>query len=170
VAHDYPEAAGLVVLDGGPCRVGIESTVIDLCEAKPVVRRLGSVSIEQLVNALGPVEVDIAHSQGASPGSARRHYSPRTRSLLLDRAALEDSISRERAAGRRVAAVVLSRLAVEADHVTALPADGNACAAALYDALRRADAAACDSIMIERPSRTDGIWAAIQDRLERATA
>ncbi len=170
VAHDYPEVAGLIVLDGGPCRVGIESTVIDLCEARPVVRRLGSVSIEQLVNVLGPVEVDIAHSQGASPGSARRHYSPRTRSLLLDRASLEDSIARERGAGRRVAAVVLSRLAIDADHVTALPAEGDACAAALYDALRRADAAGCDMIMIERPSRADGIWAAIQDRLERATS
>ncbi|MBU3729233.1 MAG: threonylcarbamoyl-AMP synthase [Phycisphaerales bacterium] len=170
VAHDYPEVPGLIVLDGGPCRVGIESTVVDLCESKPVVRRLGSVSIEQLVNVLGPVEVDIAHAQGASPGSARRHYSPRTRSLLLDRAALEESISRERSAGYRVAAVVLSRLGVDADHVTALPAEGDACAAALYDALRRADAASCDVIVIERPARTDGIWAAIQDRLERATA
>jgi L-threonylcarbamoyladenylate synthase len=170
VAHDYPEVPGLIVLDGGPCRVGIESTVIDLCETRPVVRRLGSVSIEQLVNVLGPVEVDIAHSQGASPGSARRHYAPRTRSLLLDRGALEQSIARERSAGRRVAAVVLSRLGVDADHVTALPAEGDACAAALYDALRRADGAGCDIIMIERPSRTDGIWAAILDRIERATA
>jgi len=170
VAHDYPEVAGLIVLDGGPCRVGIESTVVDLCDAKPVVRRLGSVSIEQLVNVLGPVEVDIAHAQGASPGSARRHYSPRTRSLLLDRAALETSIARERSAGHRVAAVVLSRLGVDADYLTALPAEGDACAAALYDALRRADGAGCDVIVIERPARADGIWAAIQDRLERATA
>lgn len=170
VAHDYPEVPGLIVLDGGPCRVGIESTVVDLCDARPVVRRLGSVSIDQLVHALGPVEVDIAHSQGASPGSARRHYSPRTRSVLLDRSAIDGAIAAERAAGRRVAAVVLSRLGVEADLVTALPADGEQCAAALYDALRRADAAGCDMIMVERPARTDGIWAAIHDRLERATA
>jgi L-threonylcarbamoyladenylate synthase len=170
VAHDYPEVPGLIVLDGGPCRVGIESTVVDLCEAKPVVRRLGSVSIEQLVSVLGPVEVDIAHAQGPSPGSARRHYSPRTPSALVGRSELDGAIARERSAGRRVAAVVLSKLGADADHVTALPADGDACAAALYDALRRADSASCDIILVERPSRADGIWAAIRDRLERATA
>lgn len=170
VADDYPDEPDLIVLDGGACSLGIESTVIDLCEARPVVRRLGSVAIDALALVLGPMEVDVAHGQGASPGTARRHYAPRTPALLLERGALMGTVAHERSRGRRVAAVVLSPDGIDADHIVQLPADGDACAAALYDALRRADAARCDVILIERPARTDGIWAAIRDRLDRATA
>jgi L-threonylcarbamoyladenylate synthase len=167
VAADYSGESDLVVLDGGPCTVGIESTVVDLTTPKPLVRRLGSVTIERLAEIVGPIEVDIGSEQGASPGTALRHYAPKLPATLVDAADLANSL----ASGSPAAVLCFDAAKVEAPHVRlVMPPEADAYASALYDALRRADGTGCTRIVIERPSASAGVWSAILDRLSRATA
>ncbi len=166
VAEDYSDQPDLVVLDGGPCIVGIESTVVDLTEAKPVVRRLGVVTIEQLAEVLGPIEVDVAVEQGASPGTALRHYAPNIPALLVER----DGISEVLASGPPAAVLCFAATQVQAPHVRiVMPPEADGYAAQLYDALRRADSTGVARIVIEAPPKAPGLWTAIHDRLHRAT-
>ena len=82
VASDYASvdaAAELLILDGGPCRRGIESTVLDLCGSVPRILRPGAVSREDIEGVLGSVSGDDAPmQQSASPGTRSRHYAPGT--------------------------------------------------------------------------------------------
>ncbi len=167
VASDYREHTDLMVLDGGPCMLGIESTVVDLTESKPVVRRLGVVTIEQLSALLGPIEVDMPSEQTASPGSAVRHYAPSVPSILVSREQLASVL----ATGSPAAVVCLAGTQVGEGHIRLeMPSDADGYAAHLYETLRRADAAGCERIVIELPSQRTGVWSAIIDRLRRATS
>jgi L-threonylcarbamoyladenylate synthase len=68
-----------IILDGGACAVGLESTVIDLCGARPALLRHGAVTLEQLREVIGPVEDATRPAQGQpprSPGQIARHYAP----------------------------------------------------------------------------------------------
>jgi len=90
VRHDI---GGMVeaIVDGGDCRVGLESTIIDLSVKPPRLLRPGGVSLEQLREILGEVSVDAAvyrkleaGEQPKAPGMKYRHYSPRARVIILD--------------------------------------------------------------------------------------
>jgi len=167
VADDYHEQTGLIVLDGGPCNVGIESTVVDLTESKPVVRRLGSITIERMTELLGPIEVDVAIEQSNSPGTSIRHYAPTLPAVIVPREGLADELSR----GGPAAVICLPGTEVPAGHVRLeMPAMGDQYAAALYGMLRRADTCGCERIVVERPEGKGGVWSAVQDRLTRATS
>ncbi len=167
VASDYREHTDLMVLDGGPCNLGIESTVVDLCESRPVVRRLGVVTIERLTELLGPVEVETPTEQSASPGSAMRHYAPRLPAAL----ATHDELSAMLATGTPAAVLMFSESDIDPRHTRLdMPGDGDGYAARLYETLRRADASGCERIVIELPPQHHGVWGAIIDRLRRATS
>jgi len=93
--HVRDELGGSVdlVLDGGPCRVGIESTVIDLTTSKPTILRPGAVTREQIEQVIGPVRlfagaVDPAHA-AASPGQQEVHYAPVTPAFRFEAAELD---------------------------------------------------------------------------------
>lgn len=158
------------VLDGGPCRRGIESTVVSLSETARVLRP-GLVSAEQIAAVLGrPVaaatgEVAAGHVAAPSPGLAARHYAPRTRTVVFAAAAWPGVLPKGRAA------VLSSRLtSVPAPHVLLpMPKDADDYAARLYAALREADALGFDLIAVERPDEPGPVWEAIRDRLRRAT-
>ncbi len=166
VARDYADQPDLMILDGGPCTLGIESTVIDLCESKPVVRRLGAVTIERLSALLGPIEVDMPIEQGPSPGSSLRHYAPTLPAAIVEREHLGAALSD----GPPAAVICFTAAVVPAPHVRIdMPSDADGYAAAIYDALRRADESGCERIVIERPVQQHGLWSAIHDRLQRAT-
>ncbi|MSR44086.1 MAG: threonylcarbamoyl-AMP synthase [Phycisphaerales bacterium] len=167
VADDYEDQQDLMVLDGGPCILGIESTVIDLSESKPVVRRLGAVTIERLAELLGPIEIDMVIEQGVSPGSAHRHYAPRLPAEIVS----SDHLAQALAGGTVAAVVCFSGSIVPPGHVRfEMPGDPEGYAAHLYEVLRRADNANCARIVIEAPTQRTGLWSAIQDRLSRATS
>jgi L-threonylcarbamoyladenylate synthase len=168
VAEEFPDCEELIVLDGGPCEVGIESTVLDVTRTPARVLRPGGVSIEALRDVIGEVEASGEAAQAQSPGTSPRHYAPRTRCELVSsgelRERLHDAID-------RVAVVSFGASVADRTHfVIALPRDAQRYAAMLYDALRQADASGADRILIERPTETAGLWMAIQDRLQRATA
>jgi L-threonylcarbamoyladenylate synthase len=152
-----PTAAGHVpgdladaVLDGGPARVGIESTVLSLAGA-PTLLRPGVIPLPDLEALIGPVQV-AGTVEGAhpSPGMHERHYRPSTPLYLIDTGA-------PLPAGRGV----LLRIGME------MPADPLDYAAALYGTLHRLDAESYDWIAIERPPDTPA-WAGVLDRLRRA--
>ncbi len=149
-----------LVLDGGPCRVGIESTVLSLAGPVPVLLRPGMVSREQIESLIGPVALAGAVADGeahAAPGQHSRHYSPR--------AALRLGYPEEQA---RVA-YLWWRVERAAEFAVRMPNDPDRYAAMLYDTLHRADGLGVTEIVVEPVP--DGVdWDGIRDRLARAAA
>ncbi len=161
VRDSLGEAVDLI-LDGGSTDVGIESTVLSLAGLRPVLLRLGMVSQREIEDRIGPVEVAAAAGSGphASPGMHRRHYSPRTRLLLVEGGGVPDR-------GRGAYASLGSEPAGPVARVVRMPTDPAMYAAVLYETLHKLDREGLDWIAVERPpERAD--WAAVLDRLERA--
>jgi L-threonylcarbamoyladenylate synthase len=168
VAEEFGDDDDLFVLDGGPCAVGLESTVLDMTSTPPRVLRPGGVPIELLRGVIGETERSESAAQTHSPGSSARHYAPQTPCELVTQ---DELVLRLSASKRKLAAVCMSAALGRPEHaVFVLPEHAERYAAMLYDALRRADASGAETILIERPAQSDGLWAAIQDRLRRATA
>jgi L-threonylcarbamoyladenylate synthase len=149
-AAHIPEALADFTLDGGPARVGIESTVLSLVGV-PTLLRPGAVSIIELESLIGPILQGGTPAGGAhaAPGMHARHYRPATPLYL-------DTVQRE---GKGI----VLRIGRE------MPADPQAYAAVLYETLHRLDTLSLDWIAVEPPSDTPE-WAGILDRLRRATA
>ena len=156
-----------MILDGGRSQLGLESTVIDLSGPRPTLLRPGSVTLEALREILGEVDAPEIMEQGASPGTAARHYAPRTTATLVAFGGIREAL-----AGQQAPAAVLC---FDSSHVpsphtaTAMPRDAAVYASALYDALRSVDSLGCARILIEAPPSSDGLWRAVVDRLRRAT-
>jgi L-threonylcarbamoyladenylate synthase len=146
-ASHVPEALADYVLDGGPARVGIESTVLSLVGGATLLRP-GVIPLPELEALIGPIRIAGAPGEGAhdSPGMHPRHYRPRTPLVLLrDGEALP--------AGKGVK--------------PEMPADPREYAAVLYETLHRLDAEGFDWIALDRPPDAPE-WAGVLDRLRRA--
>lgn len=167
-----------LVLDGGTCAHGIESTVVDVSGAEPRVLRPGALDLEALRRVLPAVQVASAALADdavvrAAPGMAARHYAPRTRVILADD--LEAELAVACASGLRVATLVWSEdgkrvvrgLADRVAVVAELPFDPKAYARALFAELHRVDAAGVGLVVVEQVPDTPGFWA-VRDRLARA--
>jgi L-threonylcarbamoyladenylate synthase len=155
-------AAVDLILDGGPTNVGIESTVLSLAGAHPVLLRPGMVSQAEIEELVGPVEMHTHNGPGAhaSPGLHPRHYSPRTRLLLVEGGAVPNE-------GRGAYLGLSSEPARPVACFVPMPAQAADYAARLYETLHRLDREGLDWIAVERPPNHPG-WAGILDRLERA--
>ncbi len=166
VVADFPEADELLVLDGGACEIGIESTVQELTGTTPRVLRPGAITVERLREVLGEVDAPPVTTQLASPGTSLLHYAPRTPAELVETTQLAQRL----AGGAPAAVLCFEPASVKPPHVPApMPRSAELYAARLYDALRTADATGMSRIIIEQPPETHGPWAAIHDRLRRAT-
>ncbi len=180
VAESFTPAQ-VFVLDGGPCRRGIESTVVTLAEPVPRVLRPGVIGAKEITDVLGH---EVRGFDGAelppaspaapleSPGRLESHYAPLAPAVLVDRAGLESLL---RSARGRVAVLAHEPLDIRPPHtLERMPTDASAYAAAIYAALRRADAGSPDVIAVLRPALTGGVdapvWEAVLDRLRRATS
>lgn len=173
VRESFTEAQ-VYVLDGGPCRAGIESTVLWLAGGPPRILRPGPIDAEQISRVLGePVEPYQAaapspsEQPAASPGQLATHYAPRTRTILVEGSDVESTL--QQTTGRAVV-LSLTRDAPPPHTTIRLPSDPAAYAARLYAALREADASHADLIVVERPPLTGPVWEAVADRLRRAAA
>ncbi len=170
VVEDYtniPEASDVLVVDGGPCECGIESTVLDLTCDPPRILRAGSVLASQIEAVIGPLwGGSLPHSQDASPGTAARHYAPTKHIARVD----EKDLARHLAATANTATIIgLSGLAVPHPHNhLSMPDSPEAAARVLYDYLRKADVQASDRIVVVLPPDSPQ-WQAIRDRLLRAS-
>jgi len=162
------EREELIVIDGGACRTGIESTVVDLTTDPARVLRPGGVGIDAIASALGRA-VEPSGPVGAggaarSPGRVGAHYKPRTALRVMDRAAIGD-------AGARVAVLYWSGGAPEhAGASIRMSAQAGAFGADLYAALHEADALGMDEIWVQSPpgAENDPIRVAVMERLGRA--
>ncbi len=153
-----------LILDGGPTRVGIESTVLSLAGPRPRLLRPGIISRTEIEELIGPVETAASVAPGGShpsPGLHPRHYSPATRLVLVRDGAVP---------GEGSGAYVgfgETRPAAETAVVVAMPAEAGAYAAALYATLHDLDRRQLDWIAVEVPPE-GAEWAGVRDRLERA--
>lgn len=156
--HVRAELGGEVdlIVDGGPARVGVESTIVDLTGAVPAVLRTGAITPSQLGDALGAPVVTRAGGAVRAPGTLPSHYAPRARVVLVEASAREAEMRRRADAGERVALLTL-------------PDDPAAAARSLYAALRALDADGYDAIIATLPPDTEAN-AAVRDRLTRAAA
>ena len=153
-----------LVLEGGPSEVGIESTILDLSGARPVLLRPGRISREELRAVLG-VEVEPTNSaKTRHSGGLERHYAPRTPARLVPGYALDKEIGRLK---EKVAVLAFSRPDERVDYWLRMPREPQAYAQKLYAALRELDSALCDEILVEAPPES-AEWAAVRDRLRRA--
>jgi L-threonylcarbamoyladenylate synthase len=164
-----------LVLDGGPCPTGLESTVLDVRGDSPIILRPGSLGLA----ALRAVDPRVDYAKGASvssdaprpsPGMDLRHYAPRAKLILA--ASREAAVAEAEARAARGEAVGLVLRGVgnsPAPGVSELPDDPSAYAHLLYATLHDLDGAGVVSIVVQAVPETDA-WRAVADRLARASA
>ncbi len=184
VMHDMDGKIAAVV-DGGPCEVGVESTVLTLCTRVPRILRPGRVTPEDLFDVLGDVEVDDAvlgqlaeGAVAASPGMKYKHYSPKAEVYIVDGSAegfakyVNEKVAERAAEEAAVAALVFDGEEALVNCVT-LPFgaedDSLGQAEHLFDDLRRADELGVSDIYVRCPS-AEGVGLAVMNRLGRAAA
>jgi L-threonylcarbamoyladenylate synthase len=155
-----------LILDGGPCRVGIESTVISFLTTPPRLLRPGGIALEALREVVGTVDIDRGGDERLAPGRSLRHYAPRTPLRLVG--SVREIAAADRAGAALLAVAPLDGAAGFA-HVEILAPDGDLhrAAANLFAALRRLDGGGYARIYaVSIPER--GLGLAIMDRLKRA--
>ena len=168
-------AAVSLVLDGGPCSVGIESTIVDLSRDQPVLLRPGAIAMAQLEAVLGqPIAVAApgAEAQPRVSGSLAAHYAPATPLQLLAATQLAAAARAALQGGQRIAVLARRRAPARlAEGVLwhAAPVNARAYAHDLYATLRRLDVSGVDCILVEAPP-AEAPWLAVLDRLQRAAA
>jgi len=170
VADDLGDAVDLI-LDGGACDVGIESTIIAFTGHAPMMLRPGGIDIDAIAKVLGRMPVARDAAAPRASGSLGSHYAPRTPAGLVAKDALRAELSQLEGRDERVAVLAWSVEPPDGfDGVwLGAPRDAVAYGHALYANLRALDAANADTILIEQVPE-DNAWTAIRDRLARATS
>lgn len=182
-AHHVLEGLGNridLILDGGPCAKGIESTVIDCTTSPPRILRPGPLSRAELEAAVGGPVVwpDAAEADGParSPGRQARHYAPRT--TLEVRSDAGERVAMLVGEGRRVGWLTtrtddpeVRRLAASSREllIVPMPANPEGFAVRLYATLHALDQRQLECIVVDEPPDADE-WRAVRDRLSRAAA
>ena len=166
-----------LIVDGGPCVVGIESTVVDVTGSRPRILRPGVISAEQVAEAAGVqpgVQTDADEGPLRSPGQLSRHYSPRARLEMWawnsDRE-LADRLTAQGIGKDRLFVLAHSRIPSDPmpAQVSFIPDDPEAFARALYRYLHECDARGATLVVVEHLPG-DSAWDGVRDRLQRASA
>jgi len=156
-----------LILDGGPCHVGVESTILSFSEGKPKLLRPGGVPVEEIESVIGKVEIVRSETQSPSaPGMLPRHYAPRTPIVLAPEEAFDSY--RNRNAGYLVFQEPVGGRAFDHTEVLSQKGDFREAAANLFAAIRRLDALNLEVIVAEAVPEI-GLGRAIMDRLRRAS-
>jgi L-threonylcarbamoyladenylate synthase len=160
-----------VILDGGECQIGLESTIVAFEGATVRLLRPGSVTAAQIRELVGELIVGPHASSPRVPGSAPKHYSPTTPMTVVPAGEIDAQADAQSAGGRRIA-VLAQRLPLRAHkYVTWINAGGRpeSFGRDLYTNLRTLDKAGCQRILVQ--AVPDGErWEAIRDRLLRAAS
>ncbi|MDP3835475.1 MAG: L-threonylcarbamoyladenylate synthase, partial [Hydrogenophaga sp.] len=160
----------LLILDGGACPVGIESTIVDATRGQPVLLRPGMITPAQLETACGqPVRLRDEAAPRAS-GTLESHYAPRAKVRLMDGKPLQAALDVLGADAKHIAVYAHSPLKVARGvPLRRMPLDAARCAQELFAVLRELDATGVRLIWVETPP-ADAAWDGVRDRLQRAAA
>jgi L-threonylcarbamoyladenylate synthase len=143
-----------LVLEGGPSRVGVESTIVDLSRERPAILRPGAISPREVGRVLG-VDVEVVEkSETRASGTLESHYAPRTPVRVVAPGGLEAELARLASEGRRARGIAAGD-------------DAERYARELYATLRELDALGLDEIVVEAVPGGEA-WLAVRDRLKRA--
>jgi L-threonylcarbamoyladenylate synthase len=160
-----------LILDGGACPVGIESTIVDLSAGVPRLLRPGAVTRGELEAVLGVAVRDAGRDAPRASGRLESHYAPRTPLELVEPAQLAARINALR--GRRLAVLAPAQALLDRTRDVVLrliaPAQPAEYARRLYALLHELDAAGAERILVVRPP-SGADWEAVHDRLRRAQA
>jgi L-threonylcarbamoyladenylate synthase len=159
-----------MVLDGGACSVGIESTILDLSTATPRILRPGMIDATMIAGVLGQRPAQQGDTAPRVPGSVAAHYAPRTPMQRVPSAALATVLAQALEHGKRIAVLAFQPAPANLSNIAAwrvIDPDPAGFAHALYADLRELDAQNCDLILVEAPPETED-WLALADRLGRA--
>lgn len=156
------------ILDGGPCRIGIESTIVGWEDDQPQVYRMGGISVEEIESTIGPVTIQQhSTSQPQSPGQLRNHYAPRKKFLLGN---IREMAAQYQPKNPGILAFQ-NRVNIQSNaHLILSPTgDLNEAARNLFAMLRQLDKTNVDVVLAEEVPDV-GLGRAINDRLRRAAS
>lgn len=167
--NDYFEKDIQMVLDGGPCQRGIESTIIGFEGEEPAVFRLGSTSLEAIESVVGSVIIKNKKEVAPdAPGMLERHYAPLTRTILTDDLNTAINSYLNKRIGLLTFKTKVSHEAIAHQIMLSEQGDTSEAASNLYDALHQLDKQDLDIIIAERLPEFE-LGKSINDRLQRAT-
>ena len=172
VASEFGD--GLLVLDGGPCAVGIESTIVDCTRGVPVLLRPGAITREQIQAACGIVPLSKEELPAQTPrasGTLEAHYAPNAKVRLMDDKALQTGLDLLGAEAAHIAVYARAALRTKSSRLVLrrMPDDAAATAQQLFAVLRGFDDEGVKLIWVETPPATPD-WEGVRDRLNRAAA
>lgn len=168
VATYFPDSLRMV-LEGGSCKNGIESTIVGFENDAPVLYRLGSISVEDIEAVIGKIAVKNKKDAAPdAPGMLSRHYAPQTTTYLTDDVAAFIQANPAKKIGALLFKNRLENPAVQAQEILSETGDMAEAAANLYAAMHRLDKLGLDMIVAERLPDHD-LGSSVNDRLERAT-
>jgi L-threonylcarbamoyladenylate synthase len=161
-----------MILDGGACQVGLESTIVDLSGAKPKLLRPGQISKAEIEGVLHqylllPEENEKIHA----PGMMEVHYAPITETLLCTPTQVEIVLKGDMFQHKHKMGILSYVSEINSDlfdQIIVMPANVNEYGHLIYSKLRELDHANLDLILVEKPPQTDE-WRGVNDRLARAT-
>jgi L-threonylcarbamoyladenylate synthase len=169
-AHVYQQLQGKIpfILDGGECQVGLESTIVGMTEGMVTVFRLGGLSIEAIEKIIGPVQVNIQHSDNpAAPGMLSSHYATHKPIMIGN---IQENLIRFKEAKIGIISFKEKFSEIDAKYCKTLSVNGNLTEAAqyLFAAMRDLDNSDIEIILTEEFPE-EGLGMAINDRLKRAS-
>ena len=175
VAQEFGD--DLMVLDGGPCEVGIESSIVDCTRSRPVLLRPGVLTRAELEAACGePVlaKDELPSEAGSAPrasGTLEAHYAPNAKVRLMDAGAIQTALDLLGTDAAHIAVYARDVLRIKSEKVLfrRMPGDALATAQQLFAVLRSFDAQGARLIWIEHPPASPE-WDGVRDRLGRAAA
>jgi len=157
-----------LILDGGPCPVGVESTIVSFLEEEPMLLRPGGVSLEEIESVIGEVGTSPSEDRPMAPGMLPKHYAPRT-PIVLDRNEKNLDLYKDKNIGLLVFQEPVNNLKLHPTEILSKSGDLREAAANLFAAIRRLDALNLD-LIVATPIPEVGLGRAIVDRLRHAAS
>jgi L-threonylcarbamoyladenylate synthase len=169
--HVFDDMNGRIdmILNGGECNIGLESTVLDVSEKLPRLLRPGKVTLEELEKFIGKIEVNFTSEKPASPGMKYKHYSPKAQVFLLKKNDIEKKLKELKNQNKKVAVFVFDDLKLDSNFYYCFNNDLELMAKELFNLFRIADEKNIDTLLIEE-FEEKGLGRAIMNRAKKAAS
>jgi L-threonylcarbamoyladenylate synthase len=166
---DYFDTKIDMVLDGGSCSAGVESTIVGFDQNQVIVYRLGAISIEEIEKITGNVTLlQSGHKKTTTPGMFKKHYAPTTKIILTSNVQQELNLWKDIKIGVLVFQQALQNVPLTQQKILSPEGDLKIATANLYNSLHELDSLNLDLIIAER-FPDEGLGRTLNDRLTRAT-